>query len=469
MLAAVTAAYVLLFAALTLVRWNAWNYGRDLGIFAQAVWNTPHLFANAPEGGSHFAYHFSPLLAVFWPLLLAWKSPLALQFAQLLMTASTGFLVFAIFRKYADEKTAVCIGLFALLNPFAYPQAFNEFHEVAPFFPLALLLIWALDRERWGYAALLTALCCCVREDCAMICAILFGGVALMSAWRAAHISGTHARGLLYFEPLRPLRATVCASLLVVLCAATMWLYFGVIAPHFGGWHPSEFYHYSFANGPAAVVIALVVAPQASWPVFFTMGRLTYAFEAIAAFAALPFRSRWLIFALPGLATVLLSNSGGVWRIGAHYVILWLPFAFVAFGMAALSLSPLVRKRWFITTAAIVAVISIAGNPLHVGTYLKPSYHDRAAAAAAMDAAGTAPLATHDEWQTRYSLRNLNANDVLAPGESLYIYARDYPDDRIQREVLPQVDAMQARGELRQVRREGDVITWQRVQRQGAP
>lgn len=464
----VTGLYVLVFAALTLARWNAWNYGRDLGIFAQAVWNTPHGFTNMSEGGTHFRFHFSPILAAFWPLLLAWKSPLALQFAQLLMTAATAPLVYAIFRRHTDERTSVSIALFCLWNPYLYPQAFNEFHELAPFLPLAFALVWALDRERWGLAALFTLLCCCVREDAALVCAILLAGLA--AALRQARGDTAALRqaqgdtvGLLVFTASNVRVARMMCVGLAMLCVAVMGMYFGAIVPRLGGWHPSEFYSYPFAQGPLAVMFALLVQPRVSWPAFFEPGRLTYALELVAATAALPFRSRWVLFALPGLAVVLLANSGGVWRIGAHYVILWLPFVSVAFGLGALSLAPIARKRWFVACATIVVLITVVGNPLHLGTYLKPSYHDRASAARTLDALGDVPLSTHDEWQTRYSLRDLHASSVVDRSSRYFVYADDYPDARVQREILPELRDAVTRGALRESGATGSVRVYQRV------
>ncbi|MBV9027647.1 MAG: hypothetical protein JO311_03450, partial [Candidatus Eremiobacteraeota bacterium] len=55
-------------AILAVVRARLWTYGSDTGTFAQIVADGWHGMRNGVEAGSHFRYHWSPALALLWPL-----------------------------------------------------------------------------------------------------------------------------------------------------------------------------------------------------------------------------------------------------------------------------------------------------------------------------------------------------------------------------------------------------------------
>src|SRR5581483_12481288 len=121
-------------------------------------------------------------------------------------------------------------------------------------------------------------------------------------------------------------RLTVAGIWLALLSAATLAIYAYVVVPHAGGWRPSHFYTYSFANGPLQAVLAIFTHPAAVIAAVFTVGRLTYLLEAFAPLAFLPLRSRWSLLSVPGFAGVLLASDSIVWRMGFHYSLLWAPW-----------------------------------------------------------------------------------------------------------------------------------------------
>ncbi|HXO16532.1 MAG TPA: hypothetical protein VN909_00015, partial [Candidatus Dormibacteraeota bacterium] len=69
-------------AALAVVRTKLWTYGSDTGTFAQIVADAFGGMRNGVEAGSHFRYHWSPSLALLWPLVAVTRSALGLQLAQ---------------------------------------------------------------------------------------------------------------------------------------------------------------------------------------------------------------------------------------------------------------------------------------------------------------------------------------------------------------------------------------------------
>uniref|UniRef100_E6PH44 DUF2079 domain-containing protein n=1 Tax=mine drainage metagenome TaxID=410659 RepID=E6PH44_9ZZZZ len=457
-----TVGVALLIGIFTIIRWSDWNYGYDLGIFSQVVYNVPRGFVDQPEFGTHFHYHFAPILAVLWPIMALFKSPLVLQWAAIVLVCAATPMLYVLFRPYTDERTSVRIALCSLFNPFLYSQAFNEFHELCFLPVLAIALLWALDRERWVVASILAVLLFCVREDAAItgIVALL---VVTVLAWRQSRIPGTDRRGLLLGEPLHA-RTAMSVSLLLA-CTGTLIIgaYFAYAKAYLGGWEPATFYRYSFASTPLGVVVALFLQPTQSWPTLATIGRAGYLFEALICTLFLPVRSRWLFLALPGLAIVLLANSIGVWRIGAQYALLWVPWLMVAFGEAVIRIAPDARGRWFLGCASVLAAIALVGNPLHLGTYLRPSYGDLADARRALARVGNVALSTHDEWQTHISVVDPLANSVLSPTSQWFVYASDYPNKRFQTIIKPEIERMVRDGVIRVVAQYGNVVIYRRI------
>ncbi len=128
----------LVLAALAVVRTKLWTYGSDTGTFAQIVADAFGGMRDGVEAGSHFRYHWSPTLALLWPLVALGRSALPLQLLQAAATAACGPLVAAIARPYASARIANALGYVTLLYPPLLALGFDEFHELGLFAPLAL-------------------------------------------------------------------------------------------------------------------------------------------------------------------------------------------------------------------------------------------------------------------------------------------------------------------------------------------
>ena len=451
-----------LIGVFTIIRWNDWNYGYDLGIFSQVVYNVPRGFVDRPEFGTHFHYHFAPILALLWPFMAVFRTPLVLQWAAILLVGATAPMVYVIFRPYTDEGTSFKIALCALFNPFLYSQSFNEFHELC-FLPiLAVALIWAFDRELWVVACAIALALFCVREDAAITGIVALFAIAAVAGLRLRDPDRSR-RGLLLGEPIHAKQVALLSLALAIVGILIISGYFYYAKAYLGGWAPATFYRYSFATTPFGVVVALFLQPMQSWPTLLTFGRIGYLLEALLCTVFLPLRSRWLVLALPGLAVVLLANSIGVWRIGAQYALLWVPWLMLAFGDAVIHISPQKRGGWLWGCFGILAAIALVGNPLHLGTYLRPSYHDLADARRAFAKVGNVALSTHDEWQTRISVADPRANSVLSPTSQWFVYASDYPNKRFQTIVKPEIERMLRRDVIRVVARYGRVVVYRRT------
>jgi len=436
-------------AVLAVVRTKLWTYGSDTGTFAQIVADAFGGMRNGVEAGSHFRYHWSPTLALLWPLVALGRSALPLQLLQAAATVACAPLVAAIARPYASAKMAYALGYVTLLYPPLLALGFDEFHELGLFTPLVLALFLAAERSRWTWFAICAALAIGLREDAALT--LVFFGLALLGIARS-----------------RQSRALAWAGGgLALASAAALVSYFVLIVPRFGGWVPSHFYSYPFADGPIALVLAPLTHPLEFARAIFTFGRLTYVLEALVPLAFLPLLSWWALLALPGAAIVLLANSGYVWRMGDHYAALWIPWLLVAAVMGAVAVSRRSERRarnWTVAAGVLCALFLAAFDPLHPLHYLHPYYHDLADARRAIGCVPKdASLATYDEWFSAVAAQRPHATIDRASGVQYLVYAGDFPDSANQRRLWPAIEAGVAAGRYRVVCRYGNVAAYEAI------
>ena len=414
------------------------SYGTDTGTFAVAIANAPSGMYDLAEHGSHFRYHWSPILFALFPLLLLARSIVTLQLVQVAAIVGSVFALYSLIVPHVGEKLALRVSLLTLLYPPLIGLAFSEFHEIA-FVPLlTFLLLQATDRRRWGWYALWAALLVCVREDVALILGCFGIALAFLGA-RSGRRDEINAGG---------------ATALAV--AFVLWFYFDVVAWHLGAWRPAHFYVYPWAAGPLAVAASL-----------FTWQRLTYLLEIFVPLAFLPLRTRWALLAAPGLAIVLLANSPSVYRMGMHYVSLWLPWVLVAAAAGAASLarkSERLALRWVNGAIATSLLFLIFVNPTHAAHYLSPSYHDLSAVREAFQCVPRdATVATHDEWYTAVALDYPHVTWDFPPQATYAVYASDYPNRQFQTVVLPRIRALVASGNMQVICHFDQVSVYQRA------
>jgi uncharacterized membrane protein len=449
-------------AVLAVMRTKLWTYGSDTGTFAQIVAGAFGGMRDGVEAGSHFRYHWSPTLALLWPLVALGRSALPLQLLQAAATVACAPLVAAVARPYASGRLANTLGYVTLLYPPLLALGFDEFHELGLFTPLVLALFLAADRSRWLWFAICAALAIGVREDAALTL-IVFGLVLFGIARRSRPLG----RGLLEGRPAAPRALAWAGACLALASAAALGGYFGLIVPRLGGWVPSHFYSYPFADGPIALVIAPLTHPLDFARAIFTLGRLTYVLESLVPLAFLPLLSRWGLLALPGAAIVLLANSGYVWRMGDHYAALWIPWLLVAAAMGAVSVERRSERRarsWTVAAGVLCALFLIAFDPLHPLHYLHPYYHDLADARRAIGCVPKdASLATYDEWFSAVAAQRPHATIDRTSGMQYLVYADDFPDTANQRRLRPAVEAEVAAGRYRVVCRYGNVAAYEAV------
>lgn len=462
-LAVAVAVVVAVMTALAVIRWNLWTYGTDTGTFAQIAYNAFHGFTDGPEHGTHFRFHWSPILALLWPVVAATRSSLSIQIVQVLLIAFAAVPLAAIVRAYSGDAWAVRAGVLALIYPPLLSASFEEFHELA-FYPLlALALFWAADRARWAWFAVFAIAIAFVREDACIDLMLIGLALAIIGLLKRRSAQ----TGLLTGEPIEPNRLAIAGFGLAALNAAALAFYAFALVPRLGGWAPSHFYHYPFAQGPLQTALSIVTHPLALASAVLTLGRFTYLLEAFAPLAFLPLLTRWAWLAVPGFVGVLLSSDSIVWRMGFHYELLWAPWLLLA---AAWALVRIARsglddaaRTWWKAAIAVCGIVLIAFNPMHPAHYLvSPPYQQSASVSAAFACTpANAPVATHDEWFAHVALRypkSTNMTDGVGRFHGYVVYTPDWRNAYVDRYLLPQLRAARASGHYLAACTDGDVV-----------
>ncbi len=419
---------------------GAWRYAVhrnlvDFGIFAQSLRSNFLCLCNTIEG-SHWAFHFSPVLGVPMLLLHVWNSPLVLVAVQSVACALVIPAVYAIVERRADARTAAWAAWIAALYPPLAGLAFVDFHENA-FAPAAVLwLVWALDARRFRLAGLFAVCAIGVKEDQALFIAV----GALAAAWAL--------RGDVAMR-----RFLLALSGLAFVVVA---LFFFAIAPHVGAnpaWQPTRFYAWN-----AADVRSL---PATS------IARLGFLVLALAPLAFIPLQSRAIVLAIPAFAEVLLSRMPTTFTMGTHYAGAWIGYVLAAFAFAIPRAS---RRRAYVALAFCVLEFALA-DPLHPALNLRPiEARDRALDAYLRGWPADLAVATQEEAFGHLALRDARAtllpDDGNAPlPAAIVLIDRAYPRSPRLVENAARLAALEASGELRVVVRCGSILVMMRGNR----
>ncbi len=465
------AAYVAVLSALAIARWHLWTYGTDTGTFVQVILDAFGGFRDGPERGTHFRFHWAPLLATLYPLVAITRSGLALQIAQIVLIGLSAFPLYGIARGYLSPERSAAIASLALLYPPLAAVAFTEFHEIAFYPALALGLVWAAERARWRAFALLAVASALVREEACIVLAIVGIVFATIGVVRR-NVARGGGEGLLVGAPREPERLAVAGSFLTLVNVAALATYAFVVLPRVGPWQPSRFYEFPFAHGPAQLLATLATHPQ-DIPTFVTFGRFTYLLEAFVPLALLPFFSRWSLLALPGLAIVLLSSDPIAWRMGSHYAAIFAPWLVLGAAAALVRFArdgERDRATRFGRAALILCALVLATpfNPMHIAHYLRPvAPHDDVARALA-DVPHDAPIVMHDEWFAHVSGAYPLATVFFCPSARYALFRKDYPSGYFHDEIAPEIAREVARGEMRVITSYGDLDLYSRVPAPGS-
>ena len=320
----------------------------DLGNMVQAVWSTVHGHPLEMTDGStgeqivRLGTHVDPFLALLTPLWLAWPSPLALGFAQVVAVALGALPVFWLGRRHlGSEPAAALLALGYLAYPWTATSAAASIHPVTFAIPLYLLAVWFLDSDRvWPF----------------VLCAVL--------AMSTGELMGLPIAALgIWYALARGKRREGAA--ITLLGAAWTVLAIAVVVPRFRGGNSVYFGFYDEVGGsPAGVVKTLFSDPATVLGALVEGNDFAYLVWLGLPLLFLFVLSPWLAaVALPQLLANGLSDFRSMTDPRYHSVAAVIPFLIAAtvFGIAKIG----VPRRGLAAAAVLVcsATLTIFVGP----------------------------------------------------------------------------------------------------------
>lgn len=395
--------YAALFSWLGSLRYAAHRNFVDFGIFAQTVASAFGCFCN-PIEGSHWAFHFSPIL---YPVGLAvWlvHSPLTLVVLQAAAGALVAPPVYALVRARRDLATARLAATVAWLYPPLAGLIFGDFHENG-FAPAAVAwTLYLYDSGLLFWTVIGAIVVLAIKEDQAIF-------LAIAGAFGARRDRGTK-RG-------RVALAIALCSLLVLA------VFCGVIAPHAAAhvriaWQPVRFYAWGAADArtlPAGIA-----------------QRLGFLLLIFVPLLFLPFRSRMIWLAVAPLGEVLLSRMPTTFTLGTHYAGAWIGYVLTAFAFAVRDLKTRRIRTVLVACIALCALEFAVADPLHPNLNLRrPQPRDAALDRFLRTLPDDAGVATQEEAYTHLAFVDPNASllpesSSVATQACFILIDRSFPD-----------------------------------------
>lgn len=436
-----TAAYAAIYFLLGAIRYNAHRNFVDLGIFAQTAASAFGCFCNTVEG-SHWSFHYSPILFAAGAVIRVWPSALALVALQALAGALTIPPVYGLVARHTDRRTARLAAAVVFLYPPLAGVVFNDFHEngLAP--AAVAWLLWAFDGGSIPWTLIFSALSLSIKEDQAIFLAA--GGALAYLRYR-----GTWPRGFL-------------AIIIAVFSVAVALKFFVGIQPHAAAnphWSPQRFYDWTAADVRALFPHGIVE-------------RIGFVLLAFVPLLFLPFRTRAIWIAVLPLAEVLLSRMSTTYTMGSHYAGAWAGYVFYGFAAALRPIFARDPRRahtllyWCI---GLCVAEFAAADPLHPGFFI----HARAARDVALDRfIQTLPadisLATQEEAYTHMAATDPNVTVLPeTPGQTVtaceILIDGDFAESPRLQEAGPLVQQLVRTGVYRVAARDGGITLYKKT------
>jgi uncharacterized membrane protein len=344
------------YAELLFWRYDIFRAGVDDGIFTQIANGAFAGFSSTVEGGAnHFLVHFSPILYLTVPFVRLFNGPHGLDVLQALLTAAIVFPIWNLAATRFSKPIAFTVTLVAACYPPLAAEAVGDFHELAFAPVLTACLVLALDRRAFRYVVAVAIVLLCVKEDQSI--ALAFIGVLVAATSRQ--------------DPQRRRAGFVIAAMSITVALFYFFVLRRLIDPAFPYW---SFHFYQWWSFPHTSPLGFAGLTSAVRPL--------YVFAAFAPLAFLPFGSRYVWFAMPGFAEVLLSHEAMTMTLSTHYTATWSGYLLCAFvdGAYSLSLRSAIAAKVLVVAAFAASVwTSIYRSPVNPGysLYRRPTAEDR--------------------------------------------------------------------------------------------
>lgn len=337
------AIYTIAFSSITIVRHNTYSSNAwDLGIFDQSLWSTLNygrLLWNTPELGSHFGFHFQPILFVILPVYAICQSPLTLLIIQSLVIGLGAIPVYCLAKDELGKFAGTFFAMLYLLYPALHGVNWFEFHPEA-FMPILLLLcFYYFKRGQWTvyFPFLFLALMC--KETVSVVVVSL--GLYFLCLRRK-----TIMKLLRREKSDRKNTSEVIIAIITIFLGVLWFIVALTVISHFNPQGYVFIDAYSrFGEDFPSIIFNILRNPIYALEVAFTPLNEKLAF-LVALFAPLAFLSFLdgpsISISFPYLATLLLSSKTSQYQIGYQYPAPLIPFIFVS---AIYGVKYLVRRK----------------------------------------------------------------------------------------------------------------------------
>lgn len=433
-------AYAALFTALGTIKYDIHRNLVDFGIFAQTAASAFGCFCN-PIEGSHWAFHFSPILYVAGVAVALVHTPLTLVGMQAIAGALVAPPIYGLVLRHGDVRVARIAAMTVWLYPPLAGLIFGDFHENG-FAPAAVAwTVYAFDAGSTIGTIAGAAVTLAIKEDQAIFVAI----AGALGAWQYRSTN----------------RGRVAAGIAIAsaLLGAT---YFAFIQPHAAAaatphWQPARFYAWTVDDARSM----LSALPP----------RLGFLLLAFGPLLALPFWSPAILLAVAPLAEVLLSRMSTTFTMGTHYAGAWIGYVLVAFAFGLRRL-PHARARTALAACIALCLVEFAvADPLHPGLNLRKTQ----ARDVALDRfLQTLPLdvgiAMQEEAYTHLALRDPNARLLpelpsQPPRACFVLLDGDFPESARLQEYGGAFVQLVSQRRYRLVARSGNIVLYRSLDR----
>ena len=292
----------------------------DLGyydnIFYQSIHGKP-LGCTFLLGEVHYSSHFDPLLVLLSPLYLLYPQ------AEGILVIQSAWLALGVVPMYLIAKDAlktrwlgvVFAGLLLLYAPLHGP-ALYDFHSLTLLGPLALWLMYFIQRRSWRAFYCVLILCLLTREDISFVMSLV-GVSILISSEGADRKHGLITIGLavVYFVFVKT-SVMISSELLNCTKGGTCF------ASMFKDLVPAK-------KGTAEILLSLWTNPSFTLAHIFDPRKVTYFLQLFIPLAFIPLLApRGRIIMLFGIAVIALGTKFALFSIGFQYSTWIYPFAF---------------------------------------------------------------------------------------------------------------------------------------------
>lgn len=304
----------------------------DFARFAQAIWNIPNgrfLYTSISDNNI-LGNHFSPLLALYTPLLLIWPDERILLIAQIGVVAITGLVL----SRIVADKHPRLAPLFLLafyLNPYVHEVSLFEFRRIVPAMPFIALAAYTIYKKRYGltFFALLAVLM--GKEDMGLV----------VSAF------GVY---ITFFKRQWKWGVPLLLGGIGWTIVASLWIIPAIGRPGNDAKLYPQLFYFDYLGSTYEEIFAtlksdplILIRHAFQWERLAALGRFFLPLGIV-----LPFLSP--IFALmitPVLSYLLISNDPDMYLLEKWYTAPLLPILFAAIGLGMARLSAK-KARWIV-------------------------------------------------------------------------------------------------------------------------